>query len=190
MRRLPWILLAILTVGLASPASAQSTQTTAGKSFGVTLGVGKAYGTVPKGTERNMETTFNVGGVAVMPFSDNWAFQPELKYDKRTIAVGGISTDVGYISLPILLRNKFMGVYMVQGVSINMVAHADIFGVDFKKALNTPDVAIVLGVGKRFNNRFSLEGRWETGLRSFQKDLALSGVHMRSLTAVGTVYLK
>ena len=185
MRRLPWILLAILIVALASPASAQ----TAGKSFGVTVGFGLGYGTVPDGTSRKMEPTFNGGVVAVLPFSTNWAFQPELKYDKRKITTGGISTDVGYISLPILLRNKFHGVYMVQGISINTVAHASIFDVDFKDALQSPDVAIVIGVGKRFD-RWSLEGRWETGLRTFQKGLDLSGVRMRSLTAVGTVYLK
>lgn len=187
MRRLPLVLatLAIVMVGMASPASAQ----TAGKSFGLQAGFGLGYGTVPKDTTRKMEPMFNIGGVAIMPFSTNWAFQPELKYDKRKITVGGISTDVGYISLPVLVRNKFLGVYMVQGLAINTVAHASIFDVDFKKALTSPDVTILIGVGKR-HDRWSIEGRWETGLRTFQKDLALSGVRMRSITAVGTVYLK
>lgn len=189
MRRLSWLLfaaVALVTIGLASPASAQ----TAGNSFGVQIGFGTAYGTVPKdGGTRKMEPTFNVGGVAIMPLSTNWAFQPELKYDKRKITIGGVSTEVGYVSLPLLLRNRFLGVYMVQGVSINTVAHASIFDVDFKDALNSPDVSIVLGVGKRFD-RWSLEGRWETGLRTFQKDLELSGVRMRALTAVASVYLK
>ena len=188
MRRLPWLLLAtlaIVTVGMASPASAQ----TAGNSFGVQAGYGIGYGTVPKGGDRKSEPTFNGGVVAVLPFTTNWAFQPELKYDKRKITIGGISTDISYVSLPILLRNKFHGVYMVQGISINTVAKASIFGVDFKKAMNSPDVSIIIGAGKRFD-RWSLEGRWETGLRNFQKDVNLGGVRMRALTAVGTVYLK
>lgn len=189
MRRLPWILLAILTVGLASPAFAQSTQTTAGKSFGVQFGAGLGYGTRPDNTSRDIKVAWNAGGVAILPFTDNWAFQPELKYDHRLINLGGITTKVGYVSLPILLRNKFLGVYMVQGVSINTVAHASILDVDFKEALQSPDVAIVIGVGKRFE-KWSLEGRWETGLRTFQKDLDLSGVRMRAVTAVGTWYIK
>lgn len=186
MRRFGWILLAILTIGLAAPASAQ---TTSGKTYGFTAGLGIGYGTVPSKADRKMEPTFNGGVMAVLPFSSNWAFQPELKYDRRTITIGGVSTDVGYVSVPVLLRNKFRGIYMVQGLSINTVAHASIFDVDFKDALQTPDVAIVIGAGKRFE-RWSLEGRWETGLRSFQKNVDLGGVRMRSLTAVGTVYLK
>jgi hypothetical protein len=70
-----------------------------------------------------------------------------------------------------------------------MVASASVLDVDFKSALNSPDVAIVLGAGKRFD-KWSLEGRRETGLRNFQKDVDLGGVHMRALTAVVTVFLK
>jgi hypothetical protein len=61
--------------------------------------------------------------------------------------------------------------------------------VDFKDAHTSPDAAIILGVGKRFN-RFSVEGRWETSLRSLQKDLDIGGVRLRSLTGVVSVYLK
>lgn len=185
MRKLYWILLAILIIGVASPAAAQ----TAGKSFGITAGFGTGYGTVPEGKTRKMEPTFNAGVMAIVPFSTNWAFQPELKYDKRKITEGGISTDISYVSLPLLLRNKFFGIYMVQGISINTVASASILDVDFKDAMSSPDVTIVLGVGKRFD-RWSLEGRWETGLRNTQKDISLGGVRTRALTAVGTIYLK
>lgn len=187
MRRLPVLLLAIVTLGLASPAFAQTT--TDGKSLGVQVGLGIGYAAVPEGATREMEATFNVGGVAILPFSTNWAFQPELKYDKRKVTVGGITTNVSYLSLPLLLRNQFRGIYMVQGLSINSVVSASIFDVDFKDAIKTPDVAIVVGAGKRFE-RWGLDARWETGLRSLQKDVDLSGVRMRSLTAVATIYLK
>ncbi len=87
------------------------------------------------------------------------------------------------------MRNRFLGIYMVQGISINTVASAKIFGVDFKDAITSPDIALIVGAGKRFE-RWSLEGRWETGFRSFQKDVNLGGVKMRTLTAVATVYIK
>lgn len=187
MRKLPWVLLAILIIGLASPAAAQTPDS---KSIGVSAGVGIGYGTVPKESgDRQMEAAFNGGVVGILPISTNWSFQPELRFDKRKITIGGVSTDVSYVTIPVLLRNKFLGIYMVQGVSINTVASASIFDVDFKDALNSPDVAIVLGVGKR-SDKFSLEGRFETGLRNFQKDVSLGGVRMRALTAVVTVFLK
>src|SRR5690606_34604672 len=109
MRRLPVLWLAIAAVCLASPAFAQ----TADKNVGVTAGFGLGYGTVPEGTTREMEATFNIGAMAVLPFSTNWAFQPELKYDKRKITIGGVTTDVSYVSVPLLIRNKFFGIYMV-----------------------------------------------------------------------------
>jgi hypothetical protein len=115
-------------------------------------------GPVPDGTDRKVGATFNGGLVAALPFSDNWAFQPELRYDKRKITTGGITTDVSYISVPVLLRNQFLGIYMVQGVSINAVASASIFDVDFKDAIQSPDFGIVIGVGKRFG-RWSLKAR-------------------------------
>lgn len=162
MRRLTWLVCAILTVGMAVPAFAQ---TTAGKNVGISVGAGIGYGTVPDGTDRKIEGAFNGGLVAVLPLSENWAFQPELRYDKRKVTTGGITTEVSYVTLPVLLRNKFLGIYMVQGVSFNAAASASIFDVDFKDAIQSPDVSIVLGVGKRFE-RWSLEARWETGLRN------------------------
>jgi hypothetical protein len=186
MRRLPVLCLAILTLCGAAPAFAQTTAT---KNVGVTAGLGIGYGAVPEGTSRDMEPTFNIGAVAVLPFSENWAFQPELKFDRRKITVGDIPTEVSYLSLPIMLRSKFRGIYMVQGLSINTVISASIFDQNFKDAITSPDVALVIGAGKRFD-RWSLEGRWETGFRSFQKDIAFTGVKLRSLTAVATVYLK
>jgi len=174
-----------MIVGMASPASAQ----TAGKSFGLTAGFGTAYGTVPNGHSRKMEPTTNGGVMAIMPMSENWAFQPELKWDHRKLTTGGVSINMNYLDVAVLFRNKFHGVYMVQGASINTIVSASIFDVDFKKAIQSPDVGIILGAGKRFE-KWSLEGRWETGLRTVQKDLAFSGVHHRSITAVGTWYLK
>lgn len=187
MRGRSLLFLTILAIALS--ATTASAQTTDAKSWGVTAGFGTGYGTVPKGGTRTMEPTFNGGVFAVVPFSANWSFQPELRLDKRTINTGGIPTDVTYLTVPVLLRNKFFGIYMVQGLSINTVMAASIFDVDFKDALTSPDFAIIVGAGKRFD-RWSLEGRWETGLRSFQKDLELSGVRTRAITAVVSVYFK
>lgn len=187
MRRLP-VALFMFTAAFAVAAPAVA-QTNEGPSWGVQAGVGIGYGTIPEGSTREVEPTFNGGVFAVLPFSSRFSFQPELKYDSRTITVNGIPTEVGYISVPLLLRNDFLGIYLTQGVALNMVARASIFDVDFKDAINSPDIAILLGVGKRFD-RVSVEGRWETGLRSFQKDIDATGVRLRTLTGVVSIYFK
>lgn len=187
MRRGFAVLLTFLAAAwMASPVSAQ---TAGGPAWGVQAGVGIGYGAVPEGTSRKIEPTVNAGFFASLPISERWSFQPEVKFDRRTITTGGIPVEVDYLSVPILLKNRIFGIYMVQGVSVNTLLSANIFDVDFKDAYTSPDVAIIVGAGKRFG-RWSAEGRWETGLRAFQKDLELSGVRLRTLTAVVSVYLK
>lgn len=175
---------AILLVGLAaawsaSPAMAQS----ATKSWGVTAGFGIGYGTITEDSSREMEPTFNAGVFAELPLSERWSFRPELKYDRRTITIGNISTEASFISVPVLLTNKVWGIYFVQGVSLNFLTSAEIFDVDFTDAHASPDVALIVGAGKRFG-RLSVEGRWETGFRTFQKDVPVGGTRLRTLTGV------
>ena len=176
----------VAVLWLACPAWAQTPAT---KTWGVQGAVGIGYGTVPPSLDREIEATFNGGVFALLPFSERWSFQPELKFDRRKITTGGVSTDVTYLSVPILLRNDFLGVYMVQGISVNTLLSASVFDVDFKDAYTSPEVSIIVGLGKRFG-RVSVDGRWETGLRDFQKDIELSGVRLRTLTANVSVYLK
>ena len=187
MRRRNLILFTIIAAAWSSTPVAAQTMRSSG--WGVTAGFGISYGTVPEGTTRDMEPAFNVGLFGVLPLSDNWSFQPEVRYDKRTINTGEIPTDINYLDVAALFRNRFAGIYMVQGVSLNTVVSASIFDADFKSALNSPDIAIIIGAGKRFE-RWSIEGRWETGLRELQKELALDGVRARTLTAVVSWYIK
>jgi hypothetical protein len=184
MRRLSTILSAVIAItAFASPVAAQS-----GPSVGITAGIGLGYGTVNKGTTREMKGTYNGGLFAELPISARWAFQPELKFDHRDISIGGVETKVNYVSLPLLFRNRIAGIYMVQGVSINTVTSASIFDVNFKSIYNSPDIALVIGAGKR-TGRLGIDVRWESGFRTFQKNVS-SGVRMRAITAVGSFFLK
>jgi hypothetical protein len=185
MRIRTLIFCAIIAIALsAAPASAQNA-----KGWGVSAGFGIGYGTVPEGTTRDIEPALNGGVFALLPLSENWSFQPEVRFDRRTITIGEIPTDITYLSVPLLVRNRFLGIYMVQGLSINTVINASIFDVDFKEATTSPDVAIILGGGKRVG-RWSFEARWETGFRALQKDLPndLGGVRLRALTGVVSIY--
>lgn len=187
MRRFSAFVLACVAVVSSAPVA--SAQTADGFGWGVTGGVGIGYGTVTENATRKMEPTINAGLFASMPLSERWSFQPEVKYDVRTITISNVPTEVTYITVPVLLKNKVWGIYMVQGVSFNFLQKAEIFDVDFKDAYTSPDVALVIGVGKRFD-RLSVEGRWETGFRTFQSGINAGGVRMRALTAVVSYHIK
>ena len=184
IRRLSAILSAAIAVtALAAPAAAQT-----GPTWGVTAGAGLGYGTVSTGTTRETKATFNGGVFAELPISARWAFQPELKFDHRDISIGGVETKLNYVSIPLLFRNRFYGLYMVQGLSINTVTSAKIFDVDFKSIYNSPDVAIVIGAGKQAGH-LGIDVRWESGFRTFQKNVS-NGVRMRAITAVASYHFK
>ena len=172
-------LVALALASSATPASAQ----TATKSWGVTAGFGIGYGTITETSTREMEPTLNGGVFAELPLSERWSFRPELKYDRRTINIGNIPTEVSLISVPVLVTNNVWGIYFVQGVSFNFLQSAEIFDVDFTDAYTSPDIALIVGGGKRFG-RLSVEGRWETGFRTFQKDVPVGGTRLRTLTGV------
>lgn len=184
MRRLllPVIAAAILAISV-TPALAQYSDD--GVAWGVQGAVGTNYSTVPpdSGTIRGWETTYNFGVFAVTPFVGPFRFQPEVKWDHRDVTVGGITTKMDYLSVPLLFRSNLLGIFMTQGVAINVPMKVTIFDVDFKRAYTSPDVAIILGVGKKVG-RVSIEGRWDTGLRSMQKAIGAGGTRHRALTGV------
>lgn len=188
MRLLRLVLLtATVTAGSALPALAQSFSDEA--TWGVQGGFGIGYGTVTEGTTRKLEPTYNVGVFAAVPFAGSFRFQPEVKFDHREITIGGITTAANYLSFPLLFRSDFLGIFMSQGVALNFPMSVSIFDVDFKDAITSPDVAIVLGVGKTIG-KVSIEGRWDTGLRSFQKGIDAGGVKLRAITGVVSIHLK
>ncbi len=177
------ILTAVVLAASVTPALAQYSDD--GIAWGVQGSIGTNYPTVPpeSGAVRTFEPNYTVGLFASMPFIGSFRFQPEVKWDHRDVTIGGVTTKMDYLSVPLLLRSSFLGIYMSQGVAINVPMRVSIFDVDFKSAYTSPDVAIILGVGKRVG-RVSIEGRWDTGFRSMQKGLEAGGTRHRALTAV------
>ncbi|MGE3402389.1 MAG: outer membrane beta-barrel protein [Vicinamibacterales bacterium] len=190
MRVLQIAALALLvTVASAMPARAQSFPDEF--TWGVQGGLGMGYGTVPpdSGTTREMGSPFAGGIFAAIPIGGGFRFQPEFKFDHREVTIGGITTKANYLSVPLLFRNDFLGIFMTQGVSLNFLRSATVLDNDFKDAYTSLDYGIIMGLGKTVG-RVSLEGRWDTGLRSFQKDIGVGGVRHRALTGVVSVHLK
>lgn len=151
---------------------------------------GVAYGTVPKdsGTTRKMEPNVNGDVFVALPIGGGFRFQPEVKFDHREITIGGITTKTSYLTVPLLVRNDFLGIFMTQGVGLNFLTKAEVFDVDFKDTLTSPDFSIIIGVGKTIG-RVSVEGRWDIGVRTFQKDISEGGVRLRAITANISIHL-
>lgn len=179
---LPVLAVAVLAAS-ATPAMAQYSDD--GIAWGVQGSLGTNYSTVPpdSGTTRKWETNYTVGLFAVTPFAGPFKFQPEVKWDHRDVTVGGITTKMDLLSVPLLFRTSILGLFMTQGIAINVPMRVSIFDVDFKRAYTSPDVAIIISVGKKVG-RVSVEGRWDTGFRSMQKGIDAGGTRHRALTGV------
>ena len=120
MRRLllPVVTAVVLAVSV-TPARAQYADD--GIAWGVQGSVGTNYATIPpdSGTTRKWETNYTVGMFAVTPFLGGFRFQPEIKWDHRNVTIGGITTNMDYLSVPLLFRSSFLGIFMTQGFAIN-----------------------------------------------------------------------
>ena len=72
----------VLVLLSALPASAQP-------GWGVEVGGGVSYLTVPKGTSRSMGSDINGGVFVNVPFISLYRLQPELRFDHRQSEVRG-----------------------------------------------------------------------------------------------------
>ncbi len=175
----------LVLVGLSAlPALAQSTQDPRG---GIEIGAGATYLTVPKGTSRSMGAGFMAGAFAVAPITSMYKLQPEIHYEYRRSKVAGADRTFGYISIPILLRmSLFKGLYIIEGPGLHVPVRAKVAGQNVKANTKSPDVSIVIGVGKRVG-KIGLEGRWDSGIRTVQKTVGRGDVATRHRSIAGVI---
>jgi Outer membrane protein beta-barrel domain len=105
--------------------------------------------------------------------------QAEVLYAKKSAASGGVTTDLYYIQIPVLLRinigtqsiNKW-AVYAVGGTALDIKLKGKQNDLDVSSNYESLDVDVVAGVGAEIT-RFIIEGRGMWGVRSVLKgDLA------------------
>jgi len=175
----------LVLVGLSVlPAFAQSTQDPRG---GIEIGAGATYLTVPKGTSRSMGVGVMAGAFAVVPLTSMYKLQPEIHYEYRQSKVAGSDRKFGYISIPILVRmSLFKGLYIIEGPAVHVPVSAKVAGQDVKDNTQSPDVSIVIGVGKRVG-KIGLEGRWDSGIRRVQKTVGTGDVATRHRSISGVI---
>ncbi len=188
-RLLAFVILLIAMAPLHARAQAPAT-----KGFGIEGGVNLSYLTVvPKGAPRSMGTGAMVGLFGVVPLTSTISLQPELQYSQHKSKLGTGATerdvDFSYISIPLLVRMPMFGLYITEGPSFNLPVKAEIGGRDAKDTLRSPDISLVIGVGANMG-RFSIEARWDSGLRRIEKAAPVTGGPHRSRTITGLLAVR
>ena len=172
-------------IGLsAAPAFAQAAPEPRG---GIEFGAGATYLTVPKGVSRRMGAGGMAGAFAAFRLTTMYRLQPEIHYEYRQSRVAGTYREFEYISVPLLVRaTLFKGIYIVEGPAAHFPVRAEVAGQNVEPNTLSPDVSIVIGVGKRVG-RVGLEGRWDSGIWQVQKTLRSGDVSTRHRSITGVV---
>ena len=173
----------------ALPASAQTASTA--PSWGVQVGGGVSYLTVPKGTSRSKGSDISGGVFVNVPFISVYRLQPELRFDHRQSEVLGTTRKFDYLVIPILVKIKlFKGLSMTEGPAFHVPLRAKVesAGRETDVKSNTPvDISLVMGVGAKAGKRITIEGRWDSGVKRTQKTVARGDVATRHRSITGVI---
>lgn len=105
------------------------------------------------------------------------AFQVDVLYSPRGTSIqNGVETKLNYISIPIVLKQKFFPVgihpYIMGGPEFNYLLSAKTDDIDIKDQIKSQDLVIVIGGGLEFSllgNSAYIEGRYSYGLNDIGK---------------------
>ncbi len=105
------------------------------------------------------------------------SFQIEALYSPRGAVFEGDETNLNYISVPILVKKKFLPLmihpYIFGGPEFNYLLSAKAGDVDIKEHLNKQDLAAVGGAGLEFSlvgKSVYIEARYSYGLNKINKE--------------------
>lgn len=141
---------------------------------------------------------FYAGAFAEVGVSDKFAIQPELFYNllgakaKSDGESDGGKLDLGYISLPVLVKYKSEGFSAFLGPQISYLLSAKSSGggssEDIKDQLKSTEIAGVIGAGYTLTNGFGFDARYQLGLSDISKDSGGEGSIKNSAFMVGVHY--
>jgi len=114
-------------------------------------------------------TSFHVGGVAEIMFSDKFSFQPELLYSEKGFSVDDIDYKLNYISLPLMAKY-----YVAEGFSIEAGPQVGFLmsakatdgddDVDIDDVISSVDFGVGVGVGYKLDSGLNFAARYNLGL--------------------------
>jgi hypothetical protein len=166
----------VILTWLLSPAPAAAQVDAA--NFGVQVGGGLTYLTVPEGVSRTMTLNAQGGVFAAFPIWRNIYFRPELVYERRKSEVDHKTYEVEYVGVPLLMHFEISGLYLAEGVAIKVPRLAKIDHVDVTNATKH-DLGLVVVTGLR-RGMLGAELRWDQGFRRWQKELQPGDIAVRN----------
>jgi hypothetical protein len=179
----------VLVLLSALPASAQPASAKPG--WGVDVGGGVSYLTVPKGPSRSMGSDISGGVFVNVKFISVYRLQPELRFDHRESKVLATTRTFDYLDIPILVSIKvFKGLFMNEGPAFHVPLRAKVEAAGRKtdvKSNTRADISMVMGVGVKAGKKVSIEGRWDSGLKGTQKTVAGGDVATRHRSITGVI---
>jgi len=172
-------ILTILTVAgfIATSINAQKS-VTSGLEYGVKAGVnfctfkesGGGYSASTSGTG------FLGGGYVAIPVSDAIKIQPELLYDNQSSTASGNTTNLNYLSVPVLVKYAIQssGFSVSAGPQIGLLLSAkekvDGNSLDIKDGFNGTNFSLTLGVEYALPIGINFSARYVSGLSNIYKN--------------------
>ena len=140
-----------------------------------------------------MQAGIAFGGARLHPLG----VQAEINWVRKEGAVvGGDDVRLDYLQVPVFLRvnigtqhSKTFDVYGIVGPSFSYLMANRVGGLTLDDGFQGFDFGIVGGVGVEIY-RFTIEGRYEKGLRNINKDLNVGDINTKSFTILFGLRLK
>ena len=126
---------------------------------------------------KKSNTGFNIAGLANIPFSENFSFQPELQF---SISQGiefreaplEVNYNLNYINVPLMLQFNKSGFFAEAGPQVGFLVTGKVKTtdgtnteeMDVKDELNAIDFGVNLGAGYITNSGFGFGARYNFGM--------------------------
>lgn len=167
-------LLLFITIVTLTFTTAQSQEVRLGAKLGLNVASlgGDSYGIGSLGSR----TSFHIGGLAEIPLSGKFAFQPEILYSSEGAdwSFGGADADLklDYIRVPLLAKYYIIeGLSAELGPSLGVLVSAEGGGEDAKDEYKSFDAAIAVGATYRLNMGVFFSLRYNKGLLNVNEDV-------------------
>ena len=171
-------ILTILTVAgfIATSVNAQKSDAS-GLEYGAKAGVNFCTGTSSYGGKSTSEsgTGIQVGGYVAIPIGNTIKIQPELLYDNQSTTADGSTTNLNYLSVPIMAKYAIQssGFSVLAGPQIGLLlsAKAKTSGnsVDIKDQCNGTNFSLAIGGEYALPMGINFSARYIAGLSNISK---------------------
>ena len=142
--------------------------------YGLKAGANFATFTGSDAKDLDMLTAFYAGGFVNLEISDLISIQPDVLFSakgaKSTQAGIDFTSNVNYISVPVMLQLKFGSIYAEAGPQFGFLMSSEVSGggvtLDAKDQTTSTDFGAAIGAGLKFENGLGIGARYTMGFSS------------------------